>query len=305
MPRPFNRVGLVGHFADPRVAEPTHVIRKLMARAEVAVIAATDGGGEDVFPDLDRTGADELAASVDLMIAIGGDGTMLHAAHHAAAAQIPIVGVNRGRLGFLTDVTPEQLETSLAAILDGDYVVDTRLVLDAEIRSSSGTIATMPAINDVVLQKSETGHMLDFVTWVDGHYVNSHAGDGLIVSSATGSTAYALSCGGPIIQPDLDVLALIPICPHTLSDRPLLVKSTSILEARVDRRQKGKALVTCDGVLLGSMAPEDVLIVKQAPHRVTFLHPVGYDYYEILRSKLHWGQSSRAKSSPLVESGDG
>jgi NAD+ kinase len=166
-------------------------------------------------------------------------------------------------------------------------------MLQAKLVSPGVGDRTCQALNDVVLLKWRTGRMLDFETWIDGCYVNTHGGDGVVVATATGSTAYALSCGGPILYPELDALVLAPICPHTLSDRPIVIRSTSTVEIRLLERQDTQAQVTCDGVSLGELAPGDKLIVMPAEARVTLLHPRDHDYYRILRSKLRWGRGDR------------
>jgi NAD+ kinase len=148
------------------------------------------------------------------------------------------------------------------------------------------------ALNDVVMQKLVTGRMLDFETHLDGAYVNTHAGDGIVIASPTGSTAYALSCGGPIIEPHLDVLVVAPICPHTLSDRPIIVSARSRIEVRLLERPETRAQVTCDGTVLGELEPGDRLCIEAASESITLLHPAGHDYYKLLRSKLHWGRGS-------------
>ena len=157
------------------------------------------------------------------------------------------------------------------------------------------------ALNDVVLQKWQTGRMLDFETWIDGRYVNTHGGDGIVVATATGSTAYALSCGGPILSPELEAVVLAPICPHTLSDRPIVVRSTSTIEVRLLERPDTRAQVTCDGVALGELVPGDRLIVRPAQTSVTLLHPSDHDYFRILRSKLRWGRGDRVPPADLTE----
>jgi NAD+ kinase len=146
------------------------------------------------------------------------------------------------------------------------------------------------ALNDVVLNKLETGHTLDFETSINGRFVNSHSGDGLVIATATGSTAYALSCGGPIVEPDLDVWVLAPISPHTLSDRPIVVRAGSRIQLRLSDRPATRAQVTCDGTVIGELEYGDELCVDGAQAQITLLHPPGYDYYRLLRSKLHWGR---------------
>jgi NAD+ kinase len=169
---------------------------------------------------------------------------------------------------------------------------DERPLLAACLTYANGVVAEALALNDVVMQKLVTGRMLDFETYLGGTYVNTHAGDGIVVASPTGSTAYALSCGGPIVEPHLDVLVVAPICPHTLSDRPIVVSARSEVEVKLLERPDTRAQVTCDGTVLGELEPGDRLTIKAAPERITLLHPVGHDYYRLLRSKLHWGRGS-------------
>ena len=238
--------------------------------------------------------AKRLAAHVDLIIAIGGDGTMLDAARGAALHGVPLLGVNRGRLGFLNDISPDNLSTAIETLLQGDYVAESRLMLEARIFGGSKDRGPLLALNDVVLKTVDTGHMEDFRTAVDGDYVNTHGGDGLIVATATGSTAYALSCGGPIIQPNVDALVIVPIAPHTLSDRPLVVRSSSTIRVTVDLRPgSNDAQVTCDGDILGTVGTDEVVEIRAASETVQLLHPRGQNFYQQLRSKLNWGHTNR------------
>ena len=238
--------------------------------------------------------AKQLAAHVDLIIAIGGDGTMLDASRGAALHSVPLLGVNRGRLGFLNDISPENLSTAIETLLRGDYVVESRLMLEARIFGKSADKGPLLALNDVVLKTVDTGHMEDFRTTVDGDYVNTHGGDGLIVATATGSTAYALSCGGPIIQPNVDALVIVPIAPHTLSDRPLVVRSSCTIKVTVDLRPGSRdAQVTCDGDILGTVGTDEVVEIRAASETVQLLHPRGQNFYQQLRSKLNWGHTNR------------
>jgi NAD+ kinase len=232
-----------------------------------------------------------IGAAADLVIAIGGDGTLLYAAGLVARHNVPLLGVNRGRLGFLTDVMPQNMFPCIDAALQGRLLADERPLLTASLHNSgSGVVYQALAMNDVVMQKIVTGRMLDFETYIDGNYVNTHAGDGVVIASPTGSTAYALSCGGPIIEPHLDVLVVAPICPHTLSDRPIVISARSEIEVKLLERPDARAQVTCDGTVLGEFESGDRLTIRAAPERITLLHPAGYDYYRLLRSKLHWGR---------------
>jgi NAD+ kinase len=277
---PVRTCALVGHLASRQV---TVLVSET---AGIAQAAAAAGNAPLRVPE------EELGRRADLMIAIGGDGTLLYAAGLVARHGVPLLGINRGRLGFLTDVMPQDMLGCVDAALEGRLEADERPLLAACLRQSSGAVAQALALNDVVLQKLATGRMLDFETRVGGRYVNTHAGDGIVIASATGSTAYALSCGGPIIEPHLDALVIAPICPHTLSDRPIVVSARAVIEIVLLERPDTRAQVTCDGTILGEFAPGDRLEVKPAGEQVTLLHPHGHDYYRLLRSKLHWGRGS-------------
>ena len=200
-----------------------------------------------------------------------------------------------GRLGFLTDVLPRNVAESIEAMLDGHCALDRRRLLEARLHSGAGAITRNLALNDVVLLRREAGHMLDFHTHVDGRYLNTHRGDGLVVATATGSTAYALSCGGPIVDPRLDVLVMAPICPHTLSDRPIVVPGDAQIEVHPMGRGTGLAEVTCDGARLGDMQPGDRLEISAAGGSITLLHPPGYEFFRLLRSKLRWGRGGEPR----------
>lgn len=272
----FNTIAVLGRREDPRVGEPLQALTEHLLAAGITVLGEADFDG-----------------IADLVIAIGGDGTMLYAAGTVAGTDVPLLGINRGRLGFLADVTPDEMLTSVDHVLAGNYTRDSRLLLEATLERADGSRTVARAFNDVVLQRRETGRMLDFETLVGGRYVNTHSGDGLVVSTPTGSTAYALSCGGPIIQPQLDAVVIVPVCPHTLTDRPIVVPSSEPIEVALIEREDTKAEITVDGNSLGGFMEDDKLTITAADSRMTLLHPPGYDYYEILRSKLYWGRDSR------------
>lgn len=288
----FQKIAVIGRHDDVRVAEPLSVLVDHLTKSGVDVFAA-----DELTLDIAATRLPEaeLAANVDLFIAVGGDGTMLYAARLASELEIPLLGVNRGRLGFLADVTPDEMLASVDHILDGDYSRESRLQLQASLLRDDGSQSFGVALNDVVLQRSETGRMVDFETRVGDHYVNTHAGDGLIVATPTGSTAYALSCGGPILEPQLDAIAIVPICPHTLTDRPIAIPANQGIEVRLLYRDDTRAAITVDGHSLGEIRPEDRLLIAAADHRITLIHPPAYDFYGILRSKLFWGRDNRKR----------
>jgi len=292
MALPAQACALIGRFSDPRVAESAlALLPHLKKRGVRALLPESDPlvASADLA---DRVPEAEIANHADLVIAIGGDGTLLYAARLVARRGVPLMGINRGRLGFLTDVLPKDMFDSVDAALEGRCERDERSLLEARVISASGETTRALALNDVVLQKWETGRMLDFETWIDGVYVNTHGGDGMVVASSTGSTAYALSCGGPIVAPHLDVLVVAPICPHTLSDRPIVVSSRSVVAVKLIDRPETRAEVTCDGVPLGELLPGERLEVHPTARKITLLHPTKFEYYRLLRSKLHWGRGS-------------
>ena len=294
----FQSVAVLGRHNDPRVAEPMNVLVRHLAAAGIRVLATAD-----MEPDLPVTRLleQDLAAEADLVIAIGGDGTMLYAGGLALLHDKPLLGINRGRLGFLADVTPEEMLASVDHVLGGEYSLESRLLLSAELRDDDGASATGIAINDVVVQRRASGRMLDVVTSIGGRYVNTHSGDGLIVSSPTGSTAYALSCGGPIIQPQLDALVVVPVCPHTLTDRPIVIPAAESIQIRLLAREGSDAEVTLDGRSIGDIRSGHVLTVGAAQTRLRLVHPPGYDFYGILRSKLFWGRDNRLRDDRANE----
>jgi NAD+ kinase len=289
---PVKACALVGRFSDPRVAESVDTLVPHLLSRQVQVLVGHDTAYPGTAAGIVRMPESEFGTRADLVIAIGGDGTLLYAAGLVARHNVPLLGVNRGRLGFLTDVMPQDMFPCIDMALQGKLQADERPLLAAYLHNANGTVAEALALNDVVMHKLATGRMLDYETFLNGTYVNTHSGDGVVVASATGSTAYALSCGGPIVEPSLDVLVVAPICPHTLSDRPIIVSARSSIEVRLLERPDTRAEITCDGTVLGEFEPGDQLRVRAVSERITLLHPAGYDYFRLLRSKLHWGRGS-------------
>ncbi len=274
----FHKIAILGRRDDSRVVGPLEELQSHLTKAGIEV------------------GDDTQVEGADLAIAIGGDGTMLYAGSRVREHGIPLLGINRGRLGFLADVTPDAMLASVDQVLEGKYSIEERLLLEAQLERAEGGVASGIAFNDVVLQRWETGRMVDFETSVGDQFVNTHSGDGLIIASPTGSTAYALSCGGPIVEPQLDAMVLVPICPHTLTDRPLVIAANQAVTIRLLKREGTGAGIAVDGHSIGPINPEDTLRVTAANQRVSLVHPTGYDFYEILRSKLLWGRDSRVRA---------
>jgi NAD+ kinase len=252
--------------------------------------------GADMLPDpraaalLNRGDGHELDAltgNCDLAIVVGGDGTLLRAARHFVDHKTPLLGVNLGRLGFLVDITPDDIGRCLSAVLDGNYEEDARFLLHARV----GDGPPLLAFNDVVLHKWNIARMIEFETWIDGRFVYTQRSDGLIISTPTGSTAYALSGGGPLLTPSLQAIALVPICPHTLSNRPIVVDAASTIEISVcGATDPADVRITSDGASIMHIDHGEKLTVRRHDTPVRLLHPVGHDHFNVLRAKLGWGE---------------
>jgi NAD+ kinase len=237
------------------------------------------------------TAPSEFTRLADLVVVLGGDGTLLGVARHIGERESPILGVNLGGLGFLTEVTTEEALATLARVLAGDFEVDRRIMLEAEVERSDGTGRTSKesfrALNDVVIVKRTNGRMLELNVVAERTPFSSYRADGLIVATPTGSTAYALSAGGPIVYPNLGVLVLAPICPHTLTIRPVVLPDSFHLEIRV-KTGDNEAILTCDGQESACFGTSDVIRVRRCPHAVALVRST-HPYFEIWRNKLHWG----------------
>lgn len=281
----FQCVGLIAKPDDPRLGDILADLLALLRARGLAVVAEPVAGAvlRDAVPVMPLA---ELGRACDLAVVMGGDGTLLAAGRRLADNDIPLVGVNLGRLGFLVDISPEQAHDALAAILDGSYQEDRRCLLSAQV----GDHAPMLALNDVVFHKWNTARMIEFETWIDGRFVDRQRSDGLIISTPTGSTAYALSGGGPLLEPSLDAIALVPISPHRLSNRPIVVHGSAQIEIRVcPRTDPGQVRITCDGQEGVEPAAGDSLLIRQHDHCVRLFHPADHDHFQLLRAKLGWG----------------
>jgi NAD+ kinase len=292
----FRNLGIIGKQGDERVAATLRQLVAFLAgqRRELWMDADT----RSLVPELGVAGASlgEICARCDLVIVVGGDGTLLRAARMIAPTGVAIVGINLGRLGFLADISPPDLEETLSQILEGRYTEESRFLLERRIGNGPQAEPAL-ALNDVVIQKWNTARMVEFETYVDGRFVNAQRSDGLILSTPTGSTAYALSGGGPLLDPALNAILLVPICPHTLSNRPIVVCGDSRVEIRICESDHAHVRVACDGQTNCPVGPGESVSVGKSTHRVRLLHPSGYDHYELLRAKLGWGGHPRPMSA--------
>ncbi len=283
----FSRVGIVARRVNPGIVETVGSLVAFLDRRGIPLVL-----DESTAPKLDegreRVPRSELGKSCDLVVVVGGDGSLLGVARDLAASQVPVIGINRGGLGFLADVSPEQFEAKLNAVLDGDYVVDDRFLLHATARRDGEDVGASTALNDVVVHAGTMSRMMEFDVRIDDEFVYSQRSDGLIVASPTGSTAYALSAGGPIMHPHLDAIVLVPMFPHTLTSRPLVVGGSSTIEVVIGSTSSPNPQFSCDSQVDVSVRAGDVVSICKYPHHLRLIYPTDHSFYDACRSKLDW-----------------
>ncbi|MBK5962903.1 NAD kinase [Thiocystis minor] len=295
----FTTVGIVAKQGDPeRVRGTLARLSDHLRSREVACLLDAESSYLLDAPIGTALPLAELAARCDLIVVVGGDGTLLHTARATAARGVPLMGINLGRLGFLVDVSPCDIDAVLDRILAGEYEADHRSMLQASVVTEQTAGPVYTALNDVAIHKWNTARMIEFETYIDGVFVNAQRSDGLIVSTPTGSTAYALSGGGPLVDPALDAILLVPICPHDLSNRPLVVPGDRRIEVRVRGHDQGHVQVTCDGQTALPLPTDAWVRISGHPDRVRLIHPKGHDHYQIMRAKLHWGGHHATRAQP-------
>ena len=211
-------------------------------------------------------------------------------------SNVPVLGVNRGNLGFLTDIKPTEIEEKVSEVLQGRYTVDKRFLLDVTVKREGEPIAESTALNDCVLHPGKATRMIEFELWIEGQYVYNQRSDGLIVSTPTGSTAYSLSAGGPLMQPKLDAIVLVPMFPHTLSSRPIVVEGNSELKLVISESNETYPAISCDGQRNIALAPGDTVTIHKKPQKLKLLHPLNYDFYQTCREKLGWSSKPGGQS---------
>lgn len=284
----FKKVGIIGFLDKALVKETISRLARFLTTEGVSTWLESHTPAEDTVEGVGYCSRKEMGEKCDLVVVIGGDGSLLHAARDFVDFDTPILGVNRGRLGFLTDIAPNELEQRVSDVLAGNYVATHRFLLEAELIRDAEVIAEGLALNDVVLQPRGSIRMIEFALRVDGQYVYTQRSDGLIVSTPTGSTAYALSGGGPIIHPSLRAINLVPINPHTLSNRPIIVNADAELEITIKRDSSVDAQVVCDGQEYMDAELGDRIRIRRKQNELRLLHPVEHDFYATCRSKLNW-----------------
>jgi NAD+ kinase len=285
---PFKNVALIAKRNSPEVVTPLLHLAQFLSNLGLQVMM--DSLTADLLGDhpYQVMPLEQMTNLVDLAIVMGGDGTMLNIARTFSPHHIPLIGVNQGRLGFLTDLTLENMFDSLTAMLAGEYVTERRLLLSASVMRDEVEVFSGLAFNEVVVHRSQISSVVEFEVRIDGDYLYNLRADGLIVATPTGSTAYAMSAGGAIVHPGLDVLELVPICPHTLSNRPIVVQGSSVLEILMSHTDDIR--VRLDSHTNFDMQKHDRVIVTRHPQHGHLLHPKNHSYYRTLREKLQWNQ---------------
>jgi NAD+ kinase len=285
----FGTIALIGKYKSPEIAEPLLGLAGFLRGRGVRVVldpltAEHVGGNAHPVLPLEQIGRD-----AELAIVIGGDGTMLNIARTLAPFDVALVGINQGRLGFLTDLSMETMFEAIGSILDGRFVTESRMLLQAAVYSADRLVLDVVAFNDVSVNKGAEGSLIEIEVRIDGRFVYILRSDGLVVASPTGSTAYALSAGGPILHPGLNAFSLVPVCPHTLSNRPIVVSSESTIEILIHKAADARAHF--DSHSHRELRERDRVVVRRCPHAIRLLHPVEHDYYHMLREKLHWSET--------------
>ena len=299
MPNPvFHTIGLISKFGDPNVAGTLNQVAAHLRQHQLRVLL--DESSAQLIPDsgLEVASRTTIGKECDLVIVMGGDGSMLNAARSLVNYGIPILGVNLGRLGFLADVSPSEIPHRLDSVLNGQFREAHRLLLHTQVIRNGTVTGEADALNDVVVHKRDVARMIDVETFLDGRFLNTYRADGLIISPPTGSTAYALASGGPIIHPSLEAMVLVPICPHTLTHRPIVINANNTIEVVLNAANTVNTQVTCDGQVSLPLERGDQIIIRKHERKVRLIHPINHDYFKLLRAKLRWGQSPEA--SPFI-----
>ena len=288
----IKKILFTGSLKDDYLSDLVSDLSSTIENHQLELYRYSHSSDENDISDVKQIEHDQIG-NMDLIVSVGGDGTMLKSSKLASKHNVPITGINKGRLGFLTDINPDLVSAVLKEIIQGDYQTESRILLEVRILNNNKERFIGHAINDLVINKTKTGRMINVLTSIDGNYVNSNQGDGYIVSTPTGSTAYSLSCGGPIINPNSDTFLLVPIAPHTLTNRPMVISSSCDIKLEFTDQNDDLIEISLDGEIISEISDGDCIIISKSDSTVEFIHPSQYDYYETLRSKLFWGHDKR------------
>jgi len=285
----FQKIGLIGRKGSHLVVESLQALLSVLEKRGCKIFIEKETASLLESFKAQVINKEEFGTHCQLAIVVGGDGSMLGAARALCEADIPVLGVNRGSLGFLTDISPDEIECRVNEVLDGQYILEERFLLDAIQVRDDKEIVRADAMNEVVIHRGTSLRMIEFGLYVDGQFVYSQNSDGLIISTPTGSTAYSLSGGGPILHPSLDAIALVPMFPHTLTSRPIVVKGSSEIKIVMGGHRSGQPELSCDGQNHLPLECADVVYIHKKNETLSLIHPLNHNYYETCRTKLGWG----------------
>ena len=285
----FKHIGIIGRVRTPGVKETLHELITFLRKIKQTIYIETETADSINLSDLTIIPREELGKHCDLLIVVGGDGSLLHAAHAAVDQKLPVLGINRGSLGFLTDILPHDLN-KIQAVIEGNYFLEKRFLLTTTIHAENTELGQDDALNEIAIIPDAIPHMIEFEIYIDDQFVCSQDSDGLIIATPTGSTAYALSGGGPILHPQLDAIVLVPMFPHTLSSRPIVVEGNRKINIFISPKNTTSPRLSCDGRAYLNAPSGCRISIQKKPEQLHLIHPLDYNYYETLRSKLHWGK---------------
>lgn len=288
MKKPFKTVALIGKYRSPDVAQPLLRLARFLTRRKIAVVIDELTASQVPTGALQVKSLEAIGRTADLAIVIGGDGTMLNIARALAPHDVPLVGVNEGRLGFLTDISTSTMIRTIGAMLDGAHVTEARMLLDGCVYRGTDRLCESLAFNEVVVSKGTMGGMIELEFRIEGEFIHNQRSDGLIVATPTGSTAYALSSGGPIVHPSLSVMTVVPVSPHTLSNRPIVIGGNSTVDIVI--KSAADPRVHFDSHTRYELCDGDRVQVRRYTHQLRLLHPADHSYYRMLREKLNWNR---------------
>ena len=289
MTKAFKTIGIIGRVKNPGVKETLNTLTDYLIQLQQNIIIETETAESVANKTLPTMSREEIGNHCDLLIVVGGDGSLLHATHAVINQKIPLLGINRGSLGFLTDIHPTDL-TKIKDILQGKYTLENRFLLTTTITHQEKLIGQDDALNEVAIIPDAIPHMIEFEIYIDDQFVCSQDSDGLIIATPTGSTAYALSGGGPILHPQLDAIVLVPMFPHSLNSRPIVVEGNRKIDIIISPNNTTSPRVSCDGRAYITTLPGSHITIHKKAQPLHLIHPLDYNYYKALRSKLHWGK---------------
>lgn len=285
----FKTIGLIGKPQHAKAKQTLLALYHFLQKKDLKLIV-----DQRIVNDLDLDNIESsdlvgIGQSCDLAIVVGGDGYMLGAARVLARFDVAVIGVNRGNLGFLTDLHPDNFKQPLEQVLQGHYQIENRFLLEAQVHSHGHMKSCNTAVNEAVLHPDKIAHMIEFEVYVDDNFMLNQRADGLIISTPTGSTAYSLSGGGPILTPNLDAISLLPMFPHTLNSRPIVIDANSCVRLKISEKNKTEMQISCDSHVNLSVLPGDEVFIQKTKHQLKLVHPKNYNYFHVLQSKLGWG----------------